>query len=366
MQRLSRQSILLYALCLLAIGFLTWFFSNIVLYFSCALVLSTLLKPIVNALYRLCAFNTRMHRSLVILLSFALILLVLWAVFSLFLPLIRDQIAVLNALSYERFLRGLELPLSHIEDWLIRLHITDQTPGFLLDIIRTQLFSFFESIEIGMLLNEFVGFTGGVFIAVISIVFLTFMLLYEEQFLYRSFIAFVPNRYFEVIISWAFRVEQQFVSYLGGLFTQMGIIFFISTCGLAIINVKYAATIGLFAALANLVPYLGPILGTFFAIVVSLSAYTMDIFSYEAFSLVLQIGLVFLFVQLIDNLLVQPLVFSRSIKAHPIEVFLIIFVGANIAGILGMILAIPAYTIVKASIIEGYRGFSEYRSFRGY
>ena len=68
-----------------------------------------------------------------------------------------------------------------------------------------------------MLLNEFVGFTGSVFVAIIGIIFLTFMLLYEEQLLYRSFIAFVPNKYFEVIISWVFRVEQQFVSYLGGL-----------------------------------------------------------------------------------------------------------------------------------------------------
>ena len=95
----------------------------------------------------------------------------------------------------------------------------------------------------------------------------------------------------------------------------MGIIFFISTCGLLIIDVKYAPTIGLFAALANLIPYLGPIIGTLFAIVVSLSAYAVDIFSYEALSLALQIGVVFLFVQLIDNLVVQPLVLSRSIKA---------------------------------------------------
>ena len=77
------------------------------------------------------------------------------------------------------------------------------------------------------------GFTGGLFTALISIAFVTFMLLYEDQVLYRSFIAFVPNRYFEVIISWIFLLESRFVNYLGGLFMQMGIIFLISMIGLA-------------------------------------------------------------------------------------------------------------------------------------
>ena len=365
MLALSRQNLLLQALFLLiGLSCLAWFFSDIVIYLVCSLVLATLLRPVVNALHRLKLFSYSMHRSLAVLFSFLLTIAILWAVFSLFILLITEQITILTSLDYEAVLRSLETPLKHTEKIFIQLHITDQPPGFLSDLIGAHLFSFFKDVEIASLLNEIAGFTGGLFTALISIAVVTFMLLYEDQGLYRSFIAFIPNRYFEVIISWLFLLESRFVNYLGGLFIQMGIVFVMSTIGLLIIGVTYAPTIGLFAALANLIPYLGPILGTLFAIVVSLSAYGMDMFSYEAITLMIQIGSVFLFVQLIDNFVIQPMVFSRSLKAHPIEILVIIFVGANLSGILGMVLAIPLYTIIKISIIEAYKGLSEYRGLR--
>jgi predicted PurR-regulated permease PerM len=65
-----------------------------------------------------------------------------------------------------------------------------------------------------------------------------------------------------------------------------------------------------------------------------------------------------------DNILIQPLIFSKSVKAHPLEIFVVIFVGAKIGGVLGMIFSIPVYTIFRVSFIEFFKGFKSYRIFK--
>jgi predicted PurR-regulated permease PerM len=119
-----------------------------------------------------------------------------------------------------------------------------------------------------------------------------------------------------------------------------------------------------FAAVANLIPYLGPILGACFGIVVGISTSGHITLSRELFILVVKILSVFGVVQVTDNVLLQPLIFSKSVKAHPLEIFVVIFAGATIAGIPGMIAAIPAYTIIRVSVIEVYAGVKGYRVFK--
>ena len=358
----ASRYLLLYVLLLLTgIAVFMWFFSNLVVYFTLSLVLATLLKPLVCALRRLRIFNRRMPISVAILLSFLVAASILWVIFRLFLPLIVEQISIVSSLDYHSFLQHIAEPINATERFLIKLQVTDSKLGFLSELIKDSLLAFFKNIEVSSILNYFVEFTGGAFLLLLSVIFITFILLYEEQVLYRSFIAFVPNRYFEMVLTWVFKIEKRFVSYLTGLAVQIGIIFALAAVGLLIADVKYAATIALFAALANLVPYLGPLLGGLFGIIVGISAAGTELFSYGTLVLVVKVGVVFLVVQLVDNLFVQPIVFSRSVKAHPMEIFLIIFVGATVAGIPGMVAAIPVYTILKVSVIEGYKGFSGYR-----
>ena len=351
-------------LALVGIVVLMWFFSNLVVYFALSLVFTTLLKSLVHTIRQIRIFNRRIPRAVAILFSFLLAATVFWIIFWLFFPLIVEQIKIVSSLDFQSFLMYIAKPIGSIEHFLIDLQVTNSKPGFLSDLIRDGLLTFFSNIEVSSVLNYFVEFTGGTFLLLLSVTFITFILLYEEQALYRSFIALVPNRYFEMVITWTFKIEKRFVSYLTGLSIQIGIIFTLITVGLLIVGVEYAATVALFAAIANLVPYLGPLLGAVFGIIVGVSAAGAELFSYDMLILVTHIGVVFLAVQLVDNLLVQPIVFSRSVKAHPIEIFLIIFVGATIAGILGMVAAIPAYTILKVSVVEGYKGFSGYRIFR--
>ncbi|MEX0883911.1 MAG: AI-2E family transporter, partial [Cyclobacteriaceae bacterium] len=199
--------------------------------------------------------------------------------------------------------------------------------------------------------------------SILAVVLITFFLLLENGLMRRNLLNFIPNKYFELSVATFHKVERLLSNYLLGLLIQMTAIFSIATIGLTVANIDYAMTIAVFAAVANLIPYAGPILGATFGILVGFS--TGDFSSTnEIYFFLFKILTVFSLVQLSDNVILQPFIFSKSVKAHPLEIFVIIFAGAKIAGILGMILAIPVYTIFRVSIKEFYRGYKEYRIFK--
>jgi predicted PurR-regulated permease PerM len=117
--------------------------------------------------------------------------------------------------------------------------------------------------------------------------------------------------------------------------------------GLSIMGVSNAILIGFLGGMLNVIPYLGPIIGasigTVLAIIAVLSAGTFTGIGWVAITV---IG-VFLAANLVDNILLQPLIYSNSVKAHPIEIFLVIIMAGSLAGIPGMVLAIPSYTVLR-------------------
>jgi predicted PurR-regulated permease PerM len=231
--------------------------------------------------------------------------------------------------------------------------------------IRESITSFINeggAINIGSIINNLFTVAGSVTIGILAVVFITFFLLYEKGIFRRVALRLVPNNYFEMVITAFAKIEKLLSNYLIGLLVQMTAIFTLATIGLSIVGVKYAASIALFAAVANLIPYLGPLLGAIFGIVVSMSVSNFGSMN-EMLFLVIKIVTVFAIVQINDNLVFQPLIFSKSVKAHPLEIFIIIFVGGTLGGIVGMIAAIPVYTIVRVSVLEFSSGFKQYQIF---
>ena len=200
----------------------------------------------------------------------------------------------------------------------------------------------------------------------LAVLFITFFILYEKGGIRRYLLSLVPNRYFEVTIVAVTKIERMLSNYLLGILLQMISIFTVAAFGLILVGVDYAITIAVFAAVMNLVPFLGPMMGALFGLIVGISTNSELAEANSELYLILmgKIIAVFAVVQLADNLFLQPLIFSKSVQAHPLEIFLIVFVGANLAGAVGMILAIPTYTILKVSFTEFFKGYKQYRIFR--
>ena len=124
------------------------------------------------------------------------------------------------------------------------------------------------------------------------------------------------------------------------------------TSGMALLGVRNALIIGIFAGIMNIIPYVGPLIGGSFAIIIGISTnLTMDFYG-GMLPLAGKIFFVFVAMNLIDGFMVQPYIFSSRVKAHPLEIFTVILVAGSLAGIGGMVAAVPVYTVLRIILRE--------------
>ncbi len=131
------------------------------------------------------------------------------------------------------------------------------------------------------------------------------------------------------------------------------------TLGMMIVGLGFqlSAIIGLVAGIMNVIPYLGPLIGASIGLILGMSN-NLDLdFYHKLLPLLGYMALVFIIVQIIDNVVFQPLIYGTSVKAHPLEIFLVILIAGSLAGIIGMILAIPAYTVLRTFAHEFFYRF---------
>ncbi len=359
--------IVLFLLFLLtAFIFISWFFSNIFIYVVISLVLATILRPLTNYLSNQQFFSFRMPRALAVFISFCTLIGILSILVVLFFPLISEQVKIIPKIArLDQVMLKVQEPMENVEEFLIENQIGSLEKGFLEEKIKASFLEFVKEIDVSNIIENIISLTGNFFVGLMAVAFITFFLLYEKGLWRKQLINIIPNAYFEVSIAGLYKIEKLLSNYMLGLLFQMTAIFTIAFTGLSILGVKYAASIALFAAIINLIPYLGPILGAVFGIIVGLSTSGSQIFDSNAYLLLMiKIISVFGIVQLTDNIFLQPLIFSKSIKAHPLEIFIIIFAGATLAGVVGMIVAIPAYTILRVFIMEIYNGYRSYHIFK--
>ncbi|EOZ95748.1 hypothetical protein A33Q_3110 [Indibacter alkaliphilus LW1] len=297
------------------------------------------------------------------MLSFFVIALFIFFIGLLFIPLISAQIQIIATYDMDYLYEQIQNPVGKIEDFLIQYNVVQSEPGFLITQVRESLIASFSKINFQGIINTVVNTTSSLFIALMAVSFITFFLLLENGLLRRNIMNLIPNAYFELAVSTFNKVERLLSNYLVGLLIQLTCIFSLASLGLTLVGIEYALTIAMFAAVANLIPYAGPILGATFGVIVGLSTGEFDT-SNDIILMIIKILGVFSVVQVTDNVVLQPLIFSKSVKAHPLEIFVVIFAGAKIAGILGMIFAIPVYTIFRVSFLEFFKGYREYRIFK--
>jgi predicted PurR-regulated permease PerM len=193
--------------------------------------------------------------------------------------------------------------------------------------------------------------------AVVIIPFVTFFLLKDELKIRRSLLHLVPNRYFEVALSILDKVEVNIGRYFRALLVQGTTIALLASLLLWIVGLRGAIAIGIFTGLANTIPYFGPFLGFLAGTLVGI-AQTGDM------SLVPGVALAMALTQLADNVLLQPLIFSRAAQTHPLVILFVVLVGAKLGGLIGMLIAIPVTTTIRVVVEQLLWSLRNYRILR--
>jgi predicted PurR-regulated permease PerM len=127
----------------------------------------------------------------------------------------------------------------------------------------------------------------------------------------------------------------------------LALIFILYLIVLVLFGVQNALIIALICGILNIIPYIGPIIASVLAAILTMMGTINSDFQTVTLPTTIYVLIGFFVVQLIDNNINQPIIFSNSVKSHPLEIFLTILIGGFIFGIVGMIIAVPFYTILK-------------------
>jgi len=196
-------------------------------------------------------------------------------------------------------------------------------------------------------LGSFVGFFGNILFTLMSVFFIAFFFLKENGLFTRMVSYLVPNRSEGKSQKAIDESSKLLIRYFVGLLMQALVITLVTTLILKLFGMQNALLMAFCFAIFNLIPYIGPILGNLFGVFIVISS-NLDVGFYDVMlPKIIKTVIIFGVLQLVDNFLIQPNIFSRSVKAHPLEIFLVVLMGAKVGGIAGMVLAIPAYTVLR-------------------
>ncbi|MBN2345402.1 MAG: AI-2E family transporter [Candidatus Aminicenantes bacterium] len=336
-------------LLLLLLGFL-WVlsYSRMVLTpLILAVLLSILLNPLVVALER-----RGLRRTLGVILVLVAMLVLLAAALAFLAPVISHEFKTIGSFIKEETPASLMDKLRNLLErhipWLgssgYTAKIVTWAEGFLHSLLGRSI----------QLLPSVIP----VVIAVVLIPFMTFFLLKDGRRLKKSFIRALPNRYFEMAVSLLDKIDHQLGSFIRGQILVSLCIGALAITALAILRVPYFLLIGAIAGLANMIPYFGPIVGAVPAII-------LNVIARGSLKAALPVVAAFLLIRLIDDTLVSPNILGHSMKLHPLLVIIVIFIGGEMFGIMGLLLCIPVTGILKVIIQEVAWNMRHYRILRG-
>lgn len=351
--------ILLIIAGIILIGLMVWRFSNIVAYILIASVLSLMARPLVHLLGKIRIWKWQIPVSIRALLTLITIWVFFFTFFRLFIPLIAGEAQQLSTLDTTLFVDEFEAPIERLETWLNKLNLGGEEPFSLEHELQKRVAEVLNINVITDLVTTIAAILGNVAWAIFAISFITFFLLREEQLISNYIVTIFPKEKEKAFLHALESVKHLLRRYFIGILLQMTGILTLVTVGMTIVGVgfRHGLVIGLLAAVLNIIPYLGPWMGAALGIILGVATHLDLDFSTQLVPLMGYMLLVFIITQLTDNTVFQPIIFGTSVYAHPIEIFIVIMMAGSLAGIVGMILAIPTYTVLRVFAKEFFNNF---------
>ena len=330
------------------VAFLTvaWYFSDILAYILIAWVLSMLGRPLLEFYQkriRIGRFNMGpVSATLLTIFSFYAILI---AILMVFVPTMVAQARNLASVDYNALGEKWKGAFLNLD---IQMHyIGLLQPGeSLATKVQELLSTWFKPTMVGDFLGSFISTAGNVVVTFASVSFILFFFLKEKNLFLEIIHTFVPDK-MEAKVQHALEESSEALGrYFIGLMLQLAVFSVILTTLLWILGIPNALLIGAFGGLFNIIPYIGPIIGMVFGAFITASS-SLDLELVQMMPLLLKVAGAFMLTQFIDNNFTGPMIFSKSVQAHPLEIFIVTLVAAKLGGVVGMVIGIPTYTLLR-------------------
>lgn len=344
------------------IAALCWYFRSVLAYILIAVVVSLVAKPLMGLLQKIRIKGRKAPDWILAALSLILVLGILLSIVATLIPIVGNIVKDISLANIENSVRSLSVPLSEFNEFL-RTMVPSLGEDFKIEVtVIQEVQKLFNPAIFSSVIGSAASFLTSFGIGLFSVVFIGFFFIKDDGLFTEIVCALVPDKHEAT--------TEKAISDIGHLLSRYFIGVMLEVTGVALINfigLAFIAKLGFSAALGiafmtgifNIIPYVGPLLGGALGTVLGLtlkyssaSPIGLDV-NFWVFTAILIA--IFCFTQLVDNFLYQPLIYSTSIKAKPLEIFIVLLIVGHIGGPLAMIVAIPCYTVVRVIAFRFFR-----------
>ncbi len=326
---------------ILLLLFFLWKIQAAIIYFIIAAILSLISRPIIKFLKS----KLKLPNLLAVVITMFFFMGLLLGLIRMFIPLITQQGENLSLLNFNELKNNIGSVTSHLNDYLFVRNIDIASEFKNLDLL-----SKFK--EIPLLLNSIIGAVGSMSIGLFSVLFIAFFLMKDSHILHNTILVLVPSKNEKRVEKSINTIKDLLSRYFIGLVFQIAILFVIYSIVMTIFGIKNGIVIAFLCALLNLIPYIGPLIGGALMLFLTMTSNLGHDFRSVILPTTFYVFIGYVVAQLVDNFFSQPIIFSKSVKSHPLEIFLIIIIGGLLFGVIGMVLAVPMYTVIKVILKE--------------
>ena len=334
---------------------LCWYFKNVLIYIIVAFVVSMIGRPLMQLMRKIKIKGKSAPNWLLAVLTILLIFFFIAIIVTQMIPLVSNIVRDASTIEASSYFDS--NPIEKLNEWLIGMFPNLGDDFDLSALILGKIRELVDFGKVSGLVGSVASLVTSAFVALFAIVFISFFFLKDEGLFERIVCALVPDKHELTLSKTLSEIKQLLSRYFGGLVIEMlgvALVDFLGLWFIARIDFSYAIGIAFIAGILNVIPYVGPIfgagIGVVFGIVLKLGTGAGLAVNIWLFALI--ILAIMLSAQLIDNLIYQPLIYSTSIKAHPLEIFIVLLMAGHIGGTVGMLVAIPAYTVVRVVAIR--------------
>ncbi|HOW10470.1 MAG TPA: AI-2E family transporter [Bacteroidales bacterium] len=345
-----------YILTVLIIAYLLYKFYYIIVWIFVAAALSFMGAPLVKSFDSFHIRKIRIPHGLSALLALLIIVLIFLGLIAVFVPLIISQADTISRIDVSALTQSLEGPMEWLNEKIRGLGALPEGQS-IQDFLVEKVKSVVNVGNVGEMISRFISAAGNIFVGLFSIVFIAFFFLKDDTLFEDTLLLFIPEKKHASTHKVIEESKKLLIRYYLGVILELICVMTLITVGLKIFGIKNALLIGFFGGMMNIIPYIGPWIGAIIGIVLGITS-TLAFGSYnELMPAVLKLAGVFAVVNFIDNNILVPVIYSKSVKSHPLEIFIVIIVGGGLAGIVGMLFAVPVYTLFRVIAGEFFQQF---------
>lgn len=323
------------------LGYFLLMIQSVLVYIIIAAIIALIARPIILFLRR----KLKFPNTIAVISTMVVFLMLLVGIIGMFIPLVIEQGENLSLLQTDKLQTDVQNIIIEINGYFKQKNI-----NILSELKSADLFSSLESIP--NVLNSIIGTLGSFSVGLFSVLFISFFFMKDSRMFKSAILVVIPKGTEKRFSSSLEKINDLLSRYFIGLVIQITILFILYTIILLIFGISNAVVIAFLCALLNIIPYVGPLISAFLMMILSMTSNLGQDFQSEILPTTIYVMIGFILAQLVDNFASQPIIFSKTTKSHPLEIFLIIIIGGLLMGPLGMIIAVPSYTVIKVILKE--------------